>query len=248
MTDGEEFKNCVEKYLQTKELTLAEADDGLRDILEQIYRNAQVKYDEATIDFQTQKEIVNKEQIGEPEPIPNNKDVDQTLLFSRTVKYTKGSTKSTNTYSGWTVDGKVSLSAGLESVGVPITSSASVGVGYKRGKSETNTQAKSTELTKVFERDIHVPKKTQVKVSVEKTVTDFECDVSNVKFIFNTSQEIEIEVDARFRSTKKIKIRNIFQIAKDYKDQKFTIQSSQGKFVWSETCVGLKRFDPIPLQ
>ena len=250
VTVTEEFEKYIKEYLQRKELTLAEGDNGPMVILAQIYEHAKINYDGADIHFQTQKEeILDKEPIGEAKLIPNKTDKDITEKFTKTIKYTEGSTKSTNTYSGWTVDGRLSLSAGFESLGVPIKAGASAGLGYKKGKSEANTQATGTERTEPFDTDIPVPKNSQVKVSVEKIVTAFECDVSNVKVKFDTSKSIECRVQHGIIPwKKKIKLTKIFKIAKDHKALEFTIPPMSGKFVWSETCSCLIISDPMPLQ
>ena len=232
-------------YLQQYGYKYADDRKKLDETLADIHANAIVKFDDATIDFQTRKAVDKKlENIGDPKIFTNRGTEDRNKQFQRSVTYAVGSESTKAKWCGWSTSG--GLTGTYQGVG------ASASVAYERGKSETQTYAESTQRTEVFDESVLVPSETCVKVVVEKQFIVFNCSVSGLEVTFKKNKA-QVKCRVKFGHRDQIKNEN-FKIKEIFKsdimssNQKgFTVRMS-GKCIWSEMCVYLRRYDPEPLQ
>ena len=232
-------------YLQQYGYTFVGDEQKKEATLADIHKNAKVNYDEATIDFRSQKQMNKKvEPIGVPKEYTNHEIEDRNEQFQRNVTVLVGSERSKTSWSAWSTSAE--LNASYQGVG------ASAGVGYEKGKSRTITRTESIERTESFDECVLVPRETRVKVSVEKQVTVFKCNVSDLLVTFKKNKS-QIKCKIQFghkgqTKTETFKLKEIFKNDIISSDQKCIIIRMGGKYEWSETCVYLRRYDPEPLQ
>lgn len=240
----EVLEERFDAYLQKFGYTFIDSQQDKESKLADIHNNATVNSDKASIDFRSQKKINEKEeQIGNPKEYTNRETEDHSEQFQGSVALTVGSETSKTSWSAWSTSAE--LTASYQGVG------ASAGVGYEKGKSKTFTKSESIERTESFDECVLVPKESRVKVCVKKKVTDFKCNVSDLLVTFKKNKS-QIRCKVQFghkRQTKNetFKLKEIFKDDVISNDHKGVVIQMNGKYVWSETCVYLHRYDPVPL-
>lgn len=245
MTIDEVLEEHFTAYLKKCGYTYVDDRRRLDEMLVDIHANAIVNVDNAIIDFQTRK-VADKtlENIGNPKIFTNPETDDRDKQFQRSVTYSVGSESTKAKWCGWSTSG--GLTGTYQGVG------ASASVSYEKGKSETQTYAESTQRTEVFDESVLVPSETRVKVVVEKQFVVFNYDVSGLEVTFKKNKaQIKCRVKTGHRektSNETFKLKEIFKRDIMSSNQKgFTVRMN-GKCIWSETCVYLRRYDPEPLQ
>lgn len=245
MTINEVLEEHFMAYLQQYGYTYADDPKKLEEVLADIHANATVKYDDAIIDFESKKQINRKrDNIGDPKVYTNQETVDHTEQFQRSVTYSVGSEITKTKWRGWSTTG--GLTASYQGAG------ASATVTYERGKAEVQTQVESTQRTEWFDEYVLVPSETRVKVVVEKQFMIFNCKVLNLKVTFKKSKfQIKCKVQFGPKSqmkTETFKFMEIFKNDVITSNQKGVTIRMGGKYVWPETSVHLRRYDPEPLK
>jgi hypothetical protein len=245
VTIDEVLEERFTAYLQEFGYTYADDRRGLDEMLADIQANAIVKFDDAAIDFQTRKAVDKKlENIGDPKIFINRGTDDRNEQFQRSVTYSVGSENTKAKWSGWSTSGGVTGT--YQGVG------ASASVAYERGKGETQSYAESTQRTEVFDESVLVPSETHMKVVVRKQFVVFSCGVKSLEVTFKKKKaQVTCRVKLGHRGkikTEKFKINEIFKNDVLSSNQKGLTVRMNGKCIWSETCVYLRRYEPVPLQ
>ena len=205
----------------------------MENIFEKILSNAKVKYDDATIDFQSlTQEVQSRDNIGDSVVYTNYETEDREDRFNRTVEYSVGSESSKTNTSGWSVSG--GLDAAYKGVGVK------TGASYSKGQSETHTETKSTTHMHTFDEPILVPSESKVTVTVRKQVKVFNCQVHDLLITFprkETKFKCMIQYGQRREKKKEeFKLKYIFKDDADVKSTTVTVRMG-GRYIWYEPSV-----------
>lgn len=245
ITITEILEESFHAYLQQYGYTFVDDQKKLDENFEEINKNADVKFAEAQIDFQTRKQVdIKLENIGNPKIYTNRETKDHYEQFEEKVTYSVGSENVKTNWSGWSVTG--AATATYQGAG------ASGGVGYERVTSEEQKVCEAKEHTETFNETVHVPGETRRKVAVEKQCVQVTCKVSDLLVTFKKSKsQIKCKVEFGHRKQKKnetFKLKNIFKdtVVSDTKND-VTIRMC-GKYIWTETSVYLRRYDPEPMR
>lgn len=234
----DDLREKFQAYIQQLGLTCI---DDLDAKLEAIEDQAIVTYDDAIIDFTTQRIETKLSYIGTPKVFTNSKLNDQEEQFHEDVTYTVGSETSKTKVKGWSVSG--GLVGGYEGV------QAGAGATYERQTHKTHLAFRGVDRTETFDKTIIVPRESHVKVAIEKQVKTFICNVKDLKVTLS-SKKLTINCKCERKEKKKpkavmFKLEDIFSNHSDGKE--LTIRVN-GKCTWSETSVSVHCFDPEPLQ
>lgn len=213
--------------------------------LTEICANATVNYDNAIIDFPSQKQMDRQQKyIDDPTIFTNSETEDCHKQFQKSVTYAVGTEVTKTKWHGWSTSG--GLSATYQGVG------ATAAVGYERGKAEASTLAKNEQRQQTFDECILVPSETRVKVAIEKQFMVLNCKVCDLRVTFKKNKS-QVKCKVQFGQKCKIKnetfsLKDVFKNDIASSNQKGITVRMNGKYTWSETSVYLRRFDPEPLQ
>ena len=213
--------------------------DDLNAIMDDIEAHATVNYDNATIDFTTQRLKV----------FTNNKSEDCEEQFTETVMYTVVSETSKTKVKGVLVSGGLVGGTGYEGV------QGGAGETYQN---QMQPAVQGVGRTETFDTTIFVPRETRVKVSIEKRIETFTCDVTDFVVTFS-GKKSSIKCKCRKKDEKQAKnkmfqIEDIFESGpcgedshSHHHEKELSIRLN-GKCTWSETSISLQCSNPEPLK
>ena len=223
--------------------------DDLNTIMEDIEAHAMVNHDNATIDFTTQRVETKLSTLGTPKVFTNSNSEDCEEQFAETVTYTVGSETSKTRVKGWSVSG--GLVGGYEGV------QGGAGATYESQTIKTQLAVQGVERTENFDKIIFVPRESRVKVSIEKRIETFMCDVSDLVVTFSGKKSsIKCKCgkkDKKQAKNKTFHLGDVFGSGLSGEDshghhhgKELTIRLN-GKCTWSETSASVQCSDPEPL-
>ena len=234
-------------FLQESGRTCA---DDLNVVMEEIEAHASVNHDDAMIDFTTLRVETKLSSLGTPKVFTNSDSEDREEQFTETVTYTVGSETSKTRVKGWSVSG--GLVGGYEGV------QGGAGATYESQTIKTQLAVQGVERTENFDKIIYVPRESRVKVSIEKRIETFMCDVSGLVVTFS-GKKSSIKCRCGKKEKKQVKsktfqLEDIFGSGLSGQDshghhhgRELTIRMN-GKCTWSETSASVQCSDPEPLQ
>ena len=224
--------------------------DDLNAIMEDLETHATVNYDDATIDFTTQRVETRLSYLGTPKVFTNTDNEDREEQFTEIVTYTVGSETSKTRVKGWSVSG--GLVGGYEGV------QAGAGATYESQTIKTQLAVQGVERTENFDKIIVVPRESRVKVAIEKRIETFMCDVSDLVVTFSGKKStIKCKVGKMEKpkqvKTKTFQLEDVFGSGSDHPHhhlihgKELTLRLN-GKCTWTETSASVQCNDPEPLQ
>ena len=241
----DDLREKFQAHIQQLGLTCV---DDLDAVLEDIEDQATVTYDDAIIDFTTQRVETKLSYIGTPKVFTNSKLNDHEEQFHEDVTYTVGSETSKTKVQGWSVSG--GLVGGYEGV------QAGAGATYERQTHKTQLAFRGVDRTETFDKTILVPRESRVKVAIEKQVKTFICNVKDLKVTLSGKKstikcKCEKKEKKKQPKAKVFRFEDIFGDGSNHSDGKeltIRLKPLNGKCTWSETSVSVHCFDPEPLQ
>ena len=229
--------------------------DDLNAVMEEIEAHAMITYDDAIIEFTTQRVETKLSSLGTPKVFTNSDSEDREEQFTETVTYTVGSETSKTRVKGWSVSG--GLVGGYEGV------QGGAGATYESQTIKTQLAVQGVERTENFDKIIDVPRESRVKVSIEKQIEIFTCDVSDLVVTFS-GKKSSIKCKCGKKEKKQVKnktfqLEDVFGSGSSGEEgshghghphhhgKELTVKLN-GKCTWSETSASVKCSDPEPLQ
>ena len=227
--------------------------DDLNAIMEEIEAHATVNHDNASIDFTTLRVETKLSTLGTPKVFSNSNSEDREEQFTETVTYTVGSETSKTRVKGWSVSG--GLVGGYEGV------QGGAGATYESRTIKTQLAVQGVERTENFDKVIYVPRESRVKVSIEKRIETFICDVSDLVVTFSSKKSSikckcgKTEKKQTKAKAKTFQFEEVFGSEPSGEDshshhhhgKDLTVRLN-GKCTWSETSASVKCSDPEPLK
>jgi hypothetical protein len=221
--------------------------DDLNAVMEEIEAHTTINHDDATIEFTTQRIETKLSSLGTPKVFTNRNSEDREEQFIETVTYTLGSETSKIRVKGWSVSG--GLVGGYDGV------QGRAGATYESQTMKTQLAVQGVERTENFDKIIYVPRESRVKISIEKRIEIFTCNVSDLVVTFS-GKKSSIKCKCRRKDKNQVKkktfqLEDVFESGPSGEDayhrKELTIRLN-GKCTWSETSATVKISDPEPLQ
>ena len=223
--------------------------DDLNAIMDDIEAHATVNYDNATIDFTTQRVETELSYLGTLKVFTNNKSEDCEEQFTETVMYTVVSETSKTKVNGVLVSGGLVGGTGYEGV------QGGAGETYQN---QMQLAVQGVGRTETFDTTIFVPRETRVKVSIEKRIETFTCDVTDFVVTFSGKKSSIVckcrKKDEKQAKNKMFQIEDIFESGpcgedshSHHHEKELSIRLN-GKCTWSETSISLQCSNPEPLK